>query len=89
MELLYFTAKWCQPCKAVGPQIKELCQKEGVQLKTLDVDGDGGKVAAKYGVRGVPTLLLLDNDGKPVTAITGAKPASEYSKLVKAAKDGK
>lgn len=55
-----FTATWCGPCKALAPIIDQLAQElEGAaRVGKLDVD-DAPATAAKYGVRGVPTVMVF------------------------------
>lgn len=58
--LVDFYATWCGPCKAMTPIIKELAKDLSGKVKVLKVDIDkNGKVADKYGIRSVPTLILF------------------------------
>ena len=67
-KVLKFSASWCQPCKALSKTI------EGMTIETpieeVDID-DNQELAVEYKVRGVPTLVMLDDD-KEVKRITGA-----------------
>lgn len=69
-----FTAIWCGPCKMLDPVIAQLSQDwvGKVKVVKLDVD-DNSSLAVKYGVMGVPTLILFVN-GKPVQRISGYQP---------------
>lgn len=69
MEILRFTASWCQPCKALAQQIKEIGLEE--QVTVVDIDQQP-ELAMKHSVRGVPTLVALDN-GKEVKRLVGIK----------------
>lgn len=62
--LVDFWAQWCGPCKAMAPILEEVSQKyEGkVKFVKMDVDGNPG-TAPKFGVRGIPTLILF-KDGQ-------------------------
>jgi len=67
-KVLKFAASWCQPCKMLSKTI------EGMTIETpieeVDID-DNQELAVEYKVRGVPTLVMLDDD-KEVKRITGA-----------------
>lgn len=59
-ELKVFKATWCQPCKQLTPTLEEL-QGEGYKVEMLDVD-DNKDAVADYGIRSVPTTLVLEGD---------------------------
>lgn len=59
--LVKFEADWCGPCKTMKPMIHDLAEEFGGRLTvaTLDVD-QNGQTPTKYGVRGIPTVILFD-----------------------------
>ena len=69
--LVDFSAEWCGPCKQLAPVIEELANDfEGrVKVGKLDVD-ESQKTAMRYGVMGVPTVILFEN-GEPVDQAVG------------------
>jgi thioredoxin 1 len=62
--LLDFSAVWCGPCKALAPVVEKVADEYRGKVKVgkLDIDDSPG-VASKFGIRGVPTVVVL-KDGK-------------------------
>ena len=68
-KILYFTASWCGPCKALGPIMDSL--QGQINFDKIDVDSNTD-LSAQYGVRGVPSLVLLEN-GEEVSRLVGVQ----------------
>ncbi len=66
-----FWAEWCGPCKAIAPVLEELAEELAgkVKIAKLDVD-ENQSLAAQFGIRGIPTLLIFSG-GKIVEQIIG------------------
>jgi len=79
--LVDFTAAWCGPCKMLNPILEELSQEweEQLSIRKLDVD-QNQNTAMKYGVMGVPTLILFKN-GEIAERMTGYKPKKQLKKI--------
>lgn len=76
--LIDFWAAWCGPCKMIAPIVEELAVEfEGkVKIGKLDVD-ENQQTAIKYGVRSIPTVLLLKG-GEVKDTIIGAVPKNVF-----------
>ena len=57
-KILYFTASWCAPCKALSPIMDSL--QGQINFDKIDVDSNTD-LSTQYGVRGVPSLVLVEN----------------------------
>jgi thioredoxin 1 len=72
-----FWAEWCGPCRAVGPVLEDLARTSGgkVTLGKVNVD-ENPALAARYGVRSIPTILFV-KDGKVKDQVIGAVPKQQ------------
>lgn len=67
-------APWCGPCRAVSPALENLARDRAGRIKLVKVNVDESPaIAARFGVQGIPTLLVLDK-GTVVARQTGAAP---------------
>ena len=77
--LVDYWAEWCGPCKMIAPILDEAAKAyEGrVKIAKLNVD-ENPDTAAKFGIRGIPTLMLF-KDGKAATTKVGAMSKSQLT----------
>jgi thioredoxin 1 len=75
--LVDFWAEWCGPCRMIAPALEELSEELGdrVTIAKLNID-DNPDAPAKYGVRGIPTMILFKG-GAPAATKVGAAPKSQ------------
>lgn len=80
-----FWAEWCGPCKMIGPSLEEISEEMAGKVKITKVNIDENPdLAAKYGVRSIPTLLLFKN-GEQASMQVGAKPKGALAEWIKSA----
>ena len=72
-KIIRFTASWCNPCKMLAKNLDSI--KFEVPIEVVDID-ESPEMATQYGIRGVPTLVMLENE-KETKRMVGVKPLKE------------
>ena len=79
-----FWAEWCGPCKMIGPSLEEISDElDSVDIVKLNID-ENPDIAARFGVRSIPTLMLFKN-GEPASVQVGAAAKSKLLDWIKTA----
>ena len=80
--LIDFWAPWCGPCKAIAPVVEELAGEYGGRLKVVKMNVDDNPATpSKYGVRGIPNLILF-KAGSVADQIVGAVPKAHLVRAI-------
>lgn len=79
-----FWAEWCGPCRAITPVLEDLARESAgaVTLAKVNVDENPG-LAARYGIRSIPTVLLV-KQGQIADRVVGAVPKAQFKKKLDA-----
>jgi thioredoxin 1 len=78
-RILRFTASWCQPCKALAMNLETAQLNMPIEVIDIDVQD---QVAVEYGIRGVPTLVMMDENIE-VKRLVGSKTVNELQEWAK------
>jgi thioredoxin 1 len=80
--LVDFWAEWCRPCHMLAPTVAEIAHDYEGKLKVMKLNVDEAmNSAARYNIRGIPTLLVFKN-GQMVEQIVGAVPKDQITKAL-------
>src|SRR5437773_6372532 len=84
LMMVDFWAEWCGPCRAISPVLEELARESGgkVTLAKVNVDENPG-LAARYGIRSIPTVLFV-KQGKVADQVIGAVPRAKIKEKLDA-----
>ena len=68
--LVDFWAEWCGPCKVIAPVLEEIASEYDGKMKVCKLDIDANEATPpKYGIRGIPTLMLFKNGNVEATKV--------------------
>ena len=83
LVLVDFWAEWCGPCKMIGPALEEISEElaDKVTIAKINID-ENPDAPGKYGVRGIPTMILF-KDGEAASTKVGAAPKSAIESWIK------
>lgn len=81
MKVLKFQADWCGPCKMLSRVLEDM--QLSVEVEPIDIDANK-ELAVQYGIRGVPTCILLNDDGAELRRHSGVMTEQQFNKFVEA-----
>ena len=80
--LVDYWAEWCGPCKMIAPILDEVSQDYGERLQVAKMNVDENRdIPAKFGIRGIPTLMLF-KDGQLAATKVGAMSKAQLTAFI-------
>ena len=80
--LVDFWAEWCGPCKQLSPTVEEVASENQDKIKVCKMDVDSNReIAAKYGIRSIPSLIIFKN-GEPAGTEIGALSKKQLEEFI-------
>jgi thioredoxin 1 len=77
MKVLKFSATWCGPCKMLARNLEDV--NTNIPIENIDID-ENQDTAMHYGVRGVPTMIMLDENHTEVKRMVGMQSLKDLEK---------
>ena len=71
MRINFYSAKWCTACQSVKQTLNSI-STDNLEIEVIDVDALGMQELSKVGIKGIPSLILYDNQGNEVKRKSGA-----------------
>ena len=82
MKVLKFHATWCAPCKMLSKVIEDAGDKLTLPFENIDID-ENMDLAKKYGIRGVPTMVIVNDSGEEIKRQSGVMNENELIDFLK------
>ena len=79
MKFMYFFGQFCSPCKQLSP-IMDKISKQGISVQKIDIEQDED-TTSEWGIRSVPTVILVSSSGFELNRTVGVQPESFYVNL--------
>lgn len=80
-KVLYFTATWCAPCRAMKPVFEECIKDFDIESNYVDIE-EYPDMVSKYNIRSVPTIIVLNND-EVLETLNGVMPKNKLLEVLK------
>ena len=82
MRVLKFYADWCQPCKMLTRMIEDIKDDISIPIEEIDIDQQR-EFAMTHGIRGVPTMLVMDENDQVIRRKVGMMTEKELIEFIK------
>ena len=81
MTILDFYADWCNPCKSLAPVLDKVASERGIDIVKVNIEDDEEELSVRHGVRNIPTVVVLNDDGSEKSRFVGTKSESDINKF--------
>lgn len=81
-QILKFSSSWCKPCEMLNETIKKLPEDKQKAFVNYDIDECDHTLVSRYNIKGVPTLIVLNDRGEIVKRVSGNQTASTLNDLL-------
>jgi len=81
MTILDFYADWCSPCKSLAPVLDKVASERGIEVVKVNIEDDEEELSVRHGVRNIPTVVVLNDDGSEKSRFVGTKSESDINKF--------
>ena len=71
MKLSVYSASWCASCGTLKQSLNSICTND-LEIQVIDIDTLGMQALSKVGIKGIPSLILYDNQGNEIKRKSGA-----------------
>lgn len=71
MKVSLYSAPWCGSCQTVKQSLNSICTND-LEIQVIDIDTLGMQALSKVGIKGIPSLILYDNQGNEIKRKSGA-----------------
>ncbi len=78
MQVMYFSAQWCVPCKILRPIVEDVSRNMGVHISYIDADQNQA-ACQSFGINSVPTIIILNDNNEVVFRRSGVMSKEEFS----------
>lgn len=79
MKVLKFGAEWCSACKMLTKVLEDI--ESPIPVEEVDIE-ESQEVAIKYGIRGVPTMVIVDDSGNEIKRQVGLMNETQFKQFV-------
>ena len=81
MKLLKFYASWCAPCKGLSLVIESVKDQIDIVIEDVNIE-ENLDLSQQYGIRSVPTLVLVEDDGKEIKRVSGTMNENQFLEFI-------